>query len=202
MDEISAVFDSTLVRLDENRALLRRYTDVLLRIKELLVEMEQMDNVFFYRYTNELQEFLDLVQNEKKLSVLTPAIEDILNPMDTLAARIESGNISDLEKRLNYFNGQLKKLDSTITEIRLPSRIRRRVQSNTETFQPAFDIIIQIKNQFDPADARKLRETADQLEQALLEALEGKQERVYVIFTKDHINHGYIKADEKSWEAD
>jgi hypothetical protein len=188
--------------LDENRKELRRYTDVLLKIKELQVELDQMDNVFFYRYTREVTDFITLVDEENRLSVLKPAIEDILNPIDTLATRVELGNIADLEEQLNYFNKQLSELDSTIQETRLPRRIRNILISNTETYQPVFSELSNIKSNFSPQDATALREASNDLEENLLEAIEGEKEQVYVIFRREHINHGYIASGEKSWEEE
>jgi hypothetical protein len=199
---ISKYIDSTKSILDENRKELRRYTDVLLKIKELQVELDQMDNVFFYRYTKEVTSFLNLVDEENRLSVLKPAIEDVLNPIDTLATRVELNNTADLENRLDYFNQQLAELDSTIQATRLPRRIRNKLFSNTEPFQPVFTELSNIKAGFSPQDATALREASNDLEENLLEAIEGEQEQVYIIFSREHKNHGYIASGEKSWEEE
>ena len=199
---ISNIIDTTKAILDENRKEVRRYTDLLLKIKELQVELDQTNNVFFYRYTNEVIDFIQLIDQEKRLSLLKPAIEDALNPIDTLAARIESGNIVDLEDRLNYFNKQLAELDSSIKATRLPRRVRNKLMSNSEPFQPVFNEIANIKSSFSPQDASALREASNELEEDLLEALEGEKEQVYIIFRKEHKNHGYIASGEKSWEQE
>ena len=199
---ISNIIDTTKAILDENRKEVRRYTDLLLKIKELQVELDQTNNVFFYRYTNEVIDFIQLVDQEKRLSLLKPAIEDVLNPIDTLAARIESGNIVDLEDRLNYFNKQLAELDSSIKATRLPRRVRNKLMSNSEPFQPVFNELANIKSNFSPQDASALREATNELEEDLLEALEGEKEQVYIIFRREHKNHGYIASGEKSWEQE
>jgi hypothetical protein len=200
--QISGIIDTTKIVLDENRAELRRFTDVLLKIKELQVEFDQMNNVFFYRYTNEIIDFFDLVDQEKRLSLLKPAIEDILNPIDTLATRVETGNIADLEERLNYFSGKLSELDNSIQETRLPRRVRNKIKSNTDPFQPVFNELSNISSGFSPQYSESLREAARELEEDLLEALEGEKEQVYVIFRREHKNHGYIESGEKSWEEE
>ncbi len=199
---ISNIIDTTKAILDENRKEVRRYTDLLLKIKELQVELDQTNNVFFYRYTNEVIDFIQLVDQEKRLSLLKPAIEDVLNPIDTLAARIESGNIVDLEDRLNYFNKQLAELDSSIKATRLPRRVRNKLMSNSEPFQPVFNELANIKSNFSPQDASALRKATNELEEDLLEALEGEKEQVYIIFRREHKNHGYIASGEKSWEQE
>ncbi|MBN2366302.1 MAG: hypothetical protein EH225_10115 [Calditrichaeota bacterium] len=200
--QIDAIFDSTRIVLDEDRQLLRRYTDVLLMVKELLVEMDQLSNAFFYRYAKETIDFIDLIDREKQLSILKPAIENILNPLDTLGTRTRTRDVADLEKQLNYFRGKLEKIDSTISEMRLPSSIRRRVVDTSEPFQAVFDVVTEMKNSFNPELGEKFHEVSKELEKTLLNALEGQSERVYVIFSKQHINHGYIDSGEKSWEEE
>jgi hypothetical protein len=202
VSNITSIIDTTKAILDENRKELRRYTDLLLKIKELQVELDQMNNVFFYRYTEEMNDFINLVDQEKRLSLLKPAIEDILNPMDTLATRVETGNIADLEDRLNYFNKQLSKLDSSIQTTRLPRRVRNKLRPNAEPLQPAFEELSNIKSSFAPGTAAALREASNELEEDLLEAIEGEKEPVYVIFRREHQNHGFIASGEKSWEEE
>jgi hypothetical protein len=96
----------------------------------------------------------------------------------------------------------LKQLDSLIAGTRLSSRIRNKIQSNAEVFQPAFEILTKVKNNLNPAYATALRDASKSLEKNLLNALEGETESVYVIFRKRHINHGYIFDGEKSWEKE
>ncbi len=202
VDRLDTVIAQTRQVLDENRKNLRRYTDILLDIKELMVEFDNIQSVLFYKYTKDLKNFVDLVQKEKQLSILKPAIEDILNPMDTLATRMDTGNIRDLEEKITYFQGKLTRLDSLIEATRMPRRLRKKVKLNAEVFQAAQDILGQIKSSFNPTDAQNLRDASQKLEKDLLHALEGIKERVHVIFYKKHINHGFIKDGEKSWEME
>lgn len=200
ISELDSVFARTKKVLNHNRTLLRRYTDILLNLKELLVEMDNLSDVFFYKYAKELKDFVTLVQTEKKLSVLKPAIEDILNPMDTLAVRMEKGNISDLEQKMDYFKTKLEKLDSLIQVAKIPARIKRKVKPNAEAFASVYDVLSQMKITFSPSYAQALHQASKSLEADLLNALEGKKEVKYVIFYKRHINHGFIQDGEKSWE--
>jgi competence protein ComGC len=200
IDSLDSVIARTNRLLNVNRLVLRRKTDILLDLKEIQAEFADIENVFFYRYAKEVGNFVKLVQTEKKLSVLKPAIEDILNPMDTLATRIETGNLSDLEKKLTYFQKKLEKLDSTVAAAKLSRRFRKKYKSSAEAFQPAMALLVQMKQSFNPDEAALFRESARNLEKDLLRALEGEKEPVYVIFYKKHINHGYIKDGEKSWE--
>jgi hypothetical protein len=202
MDSVKAMINRTKVVLDENRGLLRRYTEILLMIKELSVEMDQMDDITFYRYVTTTQGFITLIDNQKRLSILKPSIEDMLNPLDTLSVRITNRNVSDLENQLHYFQGKLEILDSTVNAMRLPASIRRRVVSNVEPFKPVFAIVTEMKNSFDPAYGEAYSEVSDKLEKDLLHALEGISKPVDVIFKEVHINHGYIFNGEKSWEQE
>ncbi len=202
MNELDGIIQNTKSVLDENRLILRRYTDVLLKIKELLVEFDEINKVTFYDYVKKIYGFNQRVQKEKKLSVLKPVIEDVLNPMDTLATRIEKSNVSDLENRLNYYNEKLQEIDLAISAMRLPASVRNQVKSNADPFAPALDLTAKIKTGFVPASAENLKKSAKNLENTLLDALEGKREQVYVIFSKDHINHGNYVAGEKSWEKE
>ncbi|GAB4336068.1 MAG: hypothetical protein Kow0037_16770 [Calditrichia bacterium] len=200
VNQLDTLIEKTKAVMSENRKIIRRDTDVLLAYKELDVEMGALDGVFFYKYTKEYQDFINLLAGEKKLSVLKTAVEEILNPIDTLATRIETGNIRDLEEKINTFYSKLQKLDSLSNSMRLPSRLKRNLVSNAEVFQPAVELVAQIKNSFDPTFGNNLHTAGVELEKSLLNALEGTKERVHVIFTKKHVNHGFIKGGEKSWE--
>lgn len=200
MDQLDTVITKTKAALNQDREVIRRNTDLLLQVKELLVEMDNMSSIFFYRYVNELQAFVKLIDQEKMLSVLKPSIEEVLNPMDTLATRIENKDLNDLSQKIDYFNSRFSSLDSAIAALRMPSRSRRQVVNISETFQPASNIIDQMRAGFDAAEAKELRAASEKLEKDLLNALEGVNQTEYVIFQRTHINHGYIKDGEKSWE--
>ncbi len=200
LNQLDTIIAQTKEVMEKNRVFIRRKTDILLSLKELQAEMRDLSNVFFYKYSHDYQNFVKTLETENKLSVLKPMIEDILNPIDTLATRIKTGNIKDLEDQINYFNKKLKQLDSMITVTRLPASTRRRIISHSETFAPALEIVSQIKSSFDQAFAQALTEAGHKLEQDLLKALEGVEEPIYLIFTKKHINHGSIVNGEKSWE--
>ncbi len=202
VNEITTIIENTKQVLNSNREELRRYTDILLKIKELQVEFDEIDKVFFYSYVKKVHDFTRLVHTEKKLSVLKPAIENILNPMDTLASRIEKGNISDLESKINYYQQKLQDIDKSIGEAKLPANVRSRLKSNTDVYQPVFKVLEDLKASFNPTQASQLRKTESALEKALLKALEGRKRVVYVIFYQQHSNHGNILAGEKSWEKE
>ncbi len=201
MNKIQGVLDSTIAVMTyaKDRYRLARADktgEIILNMKELIAEMKALDNVFFYRYTKKLVNFVDTVKTEKKLSVLKPIIEDVLNPMDTLATRIETGNIADLEQRLTYFGNKIQALDSLIA-----LRVRRRhVPPFYPTYQQVLDLTREMKTTFRPEEAQQLRSSKTTVEKALLETLEGYKERVYGVFFKKHINHGYISGGTKSWE--
>ncbi len=202
MAALDAILDSTRKVMNNERVYFRRYTDILLTAKELMAEMNNLKSVRFYEYTKKLQTFVDTLQTEKRISVLKPMIEDILNPMDTLAVRIETGNIGDLEQKIQYFGEKFKELDSLIANTRMPRRVRRKISTYYPIYEGAFEVVKQLKQNLDPNFASELRQSSTGIEQALLQVMEGEKERVNVIFFKKHINHGYIKDGRKSWEEE
>ncbi|NOX36695.1 MAG: hypothetical protein GXO78_04080 [Calditrichaeota bacterium] len=201
MSEIDTVLDSTYQTMDQVRPFIRRYTDILLDMKELMAELQGF-NVSSYQYAREVKDFVDTVKVEKRLSVLKPMIEDILNPMDTLATRLETHNFSDLEEKMDYLGSKIQKLDSLIENTKLPRRVRAKVVKFYPSFEPVFDILNQLKSAGDSQEAQQLRVAAQAIEKSLVEVLNGYRERMYVIFYKKHINHGYIKDRLKSWEQE
>ena len=201
ISEVDTLLDSTFQSMDQVRPLIRRYTDILLDMKELMAELQGF-KVNSYQYTKEVKRFVDTVQVEKRLSVLKPLIEDILNPMDTLATRLETHNFSDIEEKLNYLGTKIQKLDSLIENTKLPRRVRAKVVKFYPVFAPIFDILNQLKTAGDSREAEALRTAARAIEKSLLQVLNGYRERMYVIFYKKHMNHGYIKDRLKSWELE
>ncbi|RMI24929.1 MAG: hypothetical protein D6681_01825, partial [Calditrichaeota bacterium] len=202
--KIRASLDSTLAFMEDikRRYKLNKYQDILLEMKEIDADFHQgLDKVLLYRYITDLKNFVDTVQTEKKLSVLKPLIEDILNPMDTLAARIERGDLHDLEEKLNQFGQRIQKLDSIVAATPIPARIKRQIPQFYPQYEQVFSVVEEMKASFDPREAQALSEARPQIEQALLDALNGYSQRRYVIFAQKHINHGYIHNGEKSWEA-
>jgi hypothetical protein len=200
--DLDSVIIKTQKTLDDDRTVIRRYTDILLSLKEQQAELNAMTGILFYRYSQEFQDFIKLLDKTKKLSVLKPAIEDILNPMDTLATRISNGNIADLTEGVQNIHNQLRSLDSMVSEGRLPRSVKRRYETAADTFALALDIVPQIKSAFSESYAEAMRQAENNLEQALVHALEGREQRMYLIFSKTHINHGYILDGEKSWEEE
>ncbi|NIU00754.1 MAG: hypothetical protein GWN01_07410, partial [Nitrosopumilaceae archaeon] len=128
--------DSTIVVMNETKSTYRlnRYQEVLLDMKELIAEMQELNDVLFFRYSLNVKTFLDTVQTERRLSVLKPMIEDILNPIDTLAARTETGNVSDLREKLNEFGNKIQALDSLIQD-QTPSRISSRIDPFYDSYK-------------------------------------------------------------------
>lgn len=200
MDRIDAILDTTINLLTAEKGLYRKHTNLLLDLKEIQAEMKDIKSVRSYRYVSEVRQLLDTLAVDPKLSTLKPELEKALNPMDTLATRIENHNFSDLENKLQYFGKKIQELDSSVAATRLPARVRRQISNYYATYQEALDAVNQLENGINPADGEKLRTAARELEKTLLATLEGRRERVYGVFFKKHQNHGYIKDAVKSWE--
>ncbi|RMF61634.1 MAG: hypothetical protein D6748_01210 [Calditrichaeota bacterium] len=202
LDKVRAHLDSTINYMNfvkERYRLIRldKSGEVVLNLKEIVAEMQSLDNVLFYRYSQRVRTFIDTVQTEKKLSVLKPMVEDLLNPLDTLATRVETRQVGDLEKRLQFFGQKIQALDSLIDV-----RIKKDVPAIYPEYEKVFGIVEELKSTFNPQDAVNLRNARSSIEESLLEALNGYHERVYGVFTKKHINHGYISNGTKSWESE
>jgi len=206
INNLRASLDSTINEMNaaKDKYRLSRYsTELLLDLKEVIAEMKDLNNIRFYRYANNIKNFVDTVKTERRLSVLKPLIEEILNPMDTLATHIETRNISDLEDRMNYFGEKLKKLDSLVAENpKMSSRTKRQIPSFYGMIETATHDVHDLKSALNPADGAKLRAAGKEIESALLKALNGYKEKVYMVFSKKHINHGYVENGEKSWESE
>lgn len=202
-DSIDEIIDSTHKTMSQQVPLIRRYGSILLNIKEIMAEMKNLESVRFYDMLTDLKLLVDTVQTEKKISSLKPIFEETLNPIDSLVARIRDKNLKDFERELNYFGEKIKALDSTLTESKdIPSRIRRQIQPIYPAYEPVFAILGNMKNAMTEELADRIETVADELEKSMLKVLNGYNERVFVIFNKKHINHGYIQNGVKSWEEE
>lgn len=184
---------------------LNKFSSVILKMKEVGAEVKDLDNVLGFRYMNQMQDFVKTAQTSKQLSVLTPAIEEILNPMDTLATRIKNRDIADIEKRMQYLSGEFAEIDSLIAAVpnrQLPQRTKDQIPNLQEQFNTVFGVMDEIKSSFKAADAEKLLSAAPQINDALLEVLNGYKQRVYGVFSRKHENHGYVNNFVRSWEED
>lgn len=199
-ESIDQTIDSTHKIMNQQIPLIRRYSEILLSMKEVMAEMNNLNSVKFYDMVQNLKLLVDTVQTEKKISTLKPIFEETLNSIDSLAYRIRNKNIKDFEARLEYFGNKIKAIDSTLSSDVLPSRIRRQIQPIYPTYEPVFSILNNMKNSMTEELAKKIQTAADKLEKSMLHVLNGYNENVYVIFQKKHINHGYIRNGVKSWE--
>ncbi len=199
---IDTTLQATKHLMDADRPYFRRKTSLILDLKELMTDLDNFEGVFFYQYAKEIAAFLDTLDQAKQLSYLKPTIEDILNPMDTLAVRIETRNVSDLEQRFQALGKKIQRLDSTVAATRFPRSVRRKLHSYYPVYQQVFQAIEELKANMNSDEARILRQARATIEKDLLDVLKGRKERIHVIFFKTHINHGFVKDGEKSWEME
>ncbi|MHA2055574.1 MAG: hypothetical protein ACW99F_18505, partial [Candidatus Hodarchaeales archaeon] len=202
ISKIDDAIDSTYNLMDEKRVQIRRYGNLLLNMKEIMAEFKNLNTVPFYRYAKDTKTLIDTIQTEEQLSVLKPIFEEALNPMDTLATRIEKRNFSDLEDRLKNLGRSIQNLDSLISVERMPGRVKREIPSFYENYKVVFSIVDEMKSNIAPTESTMLRQVATELEKSLLNVLNGYEEPVNLIFTRTHENHGYIKNGVKSWEEE
>lgn len=204
VDQIRASLDSTAKLMDsvKTKYRLSRYsTEMLLNLKEVTAEMQDLSNVRFFRYVSSVKDFVDTVKTEKAFSRLKPMIENVSNQFDTLAARVETGNIRDLEDRLNYFGTKIQNLDSLIANnSRIPARSRNQIQPFYDTYQSIFGVVQEMKGAFDSSDGDKFRQARETIDEKTSVMLNGYEEPVYGVFYKKHKNHGFVQNGQKSWE--
>ncbi|MGH1366522.1 MAG: hypothetical protein ACRBF0_23375 [Calditrichia bacterium] len=184
---------------------LNKFSGVILKMKEVGAEIKDLDNVLGFRYMSQMQDFVKTAMTSKQLSVLKPSIEEILNPMDTLATRINNRDIRDIEKRMQYFSGQFGEIDSLIAAVpsrQLPDRTKEKIPSLQDQFNTVFTVLDEVKSSFKAGDAEKLTAAGPQINNALLTVLNGHKQRVYGVFNRKHENHGYVNNYVRSWEED
>lgn len=191
-----------LDKVKTDQRLSRYSTELLLNVKELTAELKDLSSVRFYRYAHNLMTFVDTIRTERRFSALKPLIEDIRNPMDTLAVRLENRNIADLEKRMNYFAGKIAALDSMIdSNNKIPSGVRNSINFKADFENAKGNILNDLKSAMNPADGEKLRQAGVAIDKSTDVILNGYHEPVYgIFFSKKHKNHGYIENGQKSWE--
>ncbi len=186
----------------KDRYRLGRYnTDIILTMKEVIAEMDNLGSVKFVRYANDLKEFVDTVQTTSRLSVVKPMVENLVQKADTLASRLESRDVSDLMERLTYFGGKIQKLDSLIQNSNIPARVRSNIKPFSTQYQDVFGALESLKGSLNPGDAGKIRTAIHEVFQDVEEVLNGYPEKVAVVFEKMHENHGFIENGIKSWET-
>ncbi len=203
VNAIDASMDSSISYMDSIKTeyKLNKYDDVILDMKEVMAEMKDFNNQLSYRYAKRLQEFVQAIETERKLSVLKPMIEDVLNPMDTLATRIESRDFSDIEKRVSYLGGKVARLDSIIADSKqIPSRVKSRIPALLPHFEQVLPVIADLKNAGTSQEASDLRSASKVINDETTALINGINEKLYVVFNKRHENHGYIENGVKSWE--
>jgi hypothetical protein len=202
MNSLDEVLDSTINFMEEQKIFVRRKTDLLLSLKELQAELKDLNSSPVYKFTKNLESLIDTIQTEKKISVLKELFEDNLNAMDTLATRLRNANIEQLGEKLNELGQKIQRYDSLVASAKLPSRIQKQTKPVYPVYELIFSVLNTIRTSITPEEAELINEAASKLEQSLLKVLNGYDEPVYVIFAKTHINHGYIRNGEKSWEEE
>lgn len=200
IESIQEIIDSTNKAMTETVPLVRRYGNVLLDMKETMAELKDLNSVPFFKMVKDLNTLIDTIQTEKRISALKPMFEETLNPIDTLAARIRSKNIGDLEERIEYLGNEIKGVDSLLGSSIIPSRVRGKIKPFYPIYEPVFSILSNMKNSLNADLADKIETASEKLENSMVEVLNGYSENIYVIFEKKHINPGYIKDNVKSWE--
>ncbi|MCB0292692.1 MAG: hypothetical protein KDH97_20730, partial [Calditrichaeota bacterium] len=116
--------------------------------------------------------------------------------------RLENKNITDLEKRMDYFAGKIGVLDSMIANNnKIPANVRRAVNFTADFENAKGNVLNDLKSAMNPADGEKLRQAGVAIDKSTDVILNGYHEPVYgIFFSKKHKNHGYIENGQKSWE--
>lgn len=199
---LNQTLDSTISSMNQQIPLIRRHGNVLLNIKEIIAEMNNLKSVRTYGMIESLKSLVDTVETEEKISTLEPFFVETLSSVDSLSARVRNKNIGDLEAKLKYLGDKIQELDSMMASLRLPSRTKAQIRPIYPTYEPVFSILTNMKSAMNNELADEIKTAASELEKSLNHVKNGYNERVYVIFQKKHINHGYIKNGVKSWEEE
>ena len=199
---IDSAMDSTITYMDNIKTefKLNKYDDVILDMKEVMAEMKDFNNQLSYRYAKRFGDFVNAIETERKLSVLKPMIEDVLNPMDTLATRIENRDFSDIEKRVSYLGNKVARLDSVVAASKIPSRIKSQIPAFLPTFEQVNPVLTALKGAGTSQEASDLRSASKVIGDETTTLINGVNEKLYMVFNKRHENHGYIENGVKSWE--
>lgn len=202
LKSIDEAIDSTINFMTEQKTYVRKKSDLLLTMKEIIAEMKNLNTVPFYNYVKNLKMLVDTLQTEKKISVLKPLIEENLIPMDTLASYLERRDYDGLEKKLTDVGMSIQKYDSLVAATRFRASVKRKIKPIYPVYERVFSLLDNVRNALQPENASKIRTAMKGLEKSLLNVLNGYNEPVYVIFSKKHINHGFIHNGTKSWEEE
>ena len=205
-EKIQSVLDSIssgITAAKDKHRLARYSTDLLLDIKELTTEMQDISNLRFVRYSNNLKSFVDTIKTEKRLSALKPLINDYIltTGIDSLASRIEKRDVSELTEKMDYFGEKIKNLDSMLVAS-VPNRVSRQIPPFSDTFAGAYSAVEELKSAINPDDGEKIRQASADIQNTLTEILNGYQVKVFGVFDRKHVNHGYIENGQKSWELE
>jgi hypothetical protein len=206
IDKIQASLDSTastMVAEKDKHKLARYSTDLLLDMKELTTEMQDISGLQFINHTKNLQAFADTVKTEKRLSALEKLIKEniLTSGIDSLASRIAHQDISELQKKMDEFGKKTKALDSLVVAT-VPANVSRQITPFYSSFENVYTILNDLKSACNPEDAEKIRQASIDIEKSLSEILNGYHENVYGVFNKKHVNHGYVENGQKSWEME
>lgn len=194
------ILDSTHNAMTETVPLIRRYGNILLNIKEIQAEMQNLKTLETFLVLKNLRTLTDTIQVEKRISVLEPMIEANWGSMVRFAGKIRNQDINELSEKVEYIGGKIQELDSALSSNAVPSRIRNQVQPFYPVYEPIFQALQGMKNAMNDEVATKIETAARGLRRSVEQVFNGYEEPVYVIFSKKHINHGYIQSGVKSWE--
>lgn len=200
VQSLEEIIDSTHHAMTETVPLIRRYSNLLLDIKEIIAEMEDLRSIESYLVLKNLKTLVDTIQTERRISVLQPIIETNWGGMVRLTGKIRNKDIKDLEEKIEIIGGQIQQLDSTLNSTAIPSRIRNQIQPFYPTYEPIFGVLSNLKNEMNDEIAAKIETASRGLRSSVEQVFNGYKEPVYVIFNKKHINHGYIQNGVRSWE--
>lgn len=178
---------------------LRRNIDITVKNKEIEEKIKKYMSGSEYTAAKELLNFSPVVYNTASYSELSTNIENARNAI-SIFDQVYSGNIFDnIDSLQADFSKLIEEYNVILSEIRrLPSGITKFENDALELNQ----IIQNIKKKGPSTDSESLKKLESGLEESLLFATEGKDIRVYGVFSKHLENFGYVFKNSKSWEEE
>lgn len=179
-----------------NRMALRRNTDVFIKFKEIEEITNNFSNIGVGIAYLDLKEFAEKIPKEESYSKIQSQLEKTFNGSQLFHQAYDVqvfGKLDSLHKDLVL---KMEEFNILLDEV-------KRLPKEVEKYDTEFVVVEQLIADIKAINViSQLDKIINDLEEALVFAAEGKNESVYVIFSKKIKNLGNIYRDKKSWEEE
>lgn len=195
LDSVESINKKSLFIKDQ----IKRNTDIFIKTKEVEALKNNYSTIGIVQAKSDLENFLTLSEKSESYSEIQTGITASLEAVKIFQQAYEKKIFGKLDSLHMDYLKTLTEFDSELAKIKkLPDNV-----SNFEKEQANLNNELQkIKNIDYTSLSGKLAQVREQLEKAYLFTEEGKDVKVYGIFTKEIKNLGFIERDQKSWEIE